>query len=200
MADGLELHIDVDAEAVIARFGELAGEKFEQALQRGMVEGLDYAASQVVMMADPAEHSRTGTLLNSVVGELDEPENLSGFVGVPTESPASKYAYLLTDEVKTITPVEAQALTIPIAANLTAAGAPTYPTVAALAEAFPGKVHRRGRAIGIEEAGVFEAYFGLAASVTVQGWDVLEPGVAAAYEEMVGAVQGRVDELTAKTD
>lgn len=196
----VELHIDVDVEAVVARFGELAGEKFDRALQAGMVEGLDYAASEVVQLANPAEHSRTGMLLNSVVGELDEPDNLKGFVGVPEDSPASKYAYLLTDEVKVITPVAARALTIPIGVNLTAAGVPTYPNVAALKEAFPGKVHRRGRAIGVEsEAGVFAAYFGLASSVTVDGWNVLVPGVEAAHDDMVGAVQDSVDELTAKT-
>jgi len=201
MTASLELHIDVDTDAVVARLGELASEQFDRALQRGMVEGLDYAASEVVQLANPAEHSRTGTLLNSIVGELDKPENLRGFVGVPEESPASKYAYLLTDEVKTITPVTAEALTIPVGANLTAAGVPTYPSVAALEEVFPGKVHRRGRAIGVEtEAGVFEAYFGLAASVTVQGWDVLEPGVEAARDDMVRAVQDRVDELVVKTE
>jgi hypothetical protein len=197
----VELKIDVDCDAAIARFGELAGVRFDEALQKGLAQALDIGASRVSLTA--MEHglqSRTGTLLNELRGVVDDLENLAGWIGIPEESPAIRYAYLLTDEVKTIFPVQARALTIPIAANLTSAGVARFPSVAALEKAFPDKVHRRGRAIGIGDDEDFQAYFVLAHQVTVSGVDALVPGVEAAEDEMTAAVQEAVNELTEATE
>jgi len=200
VAEALVISIKVDVEAVVQRFGKLASEKLVEAHSKGLSEGLDYAANEVVMAADPSVHSRTGTLLGSVVGRLDAKGAASGAVGVFDDSPAIRYAYLLTDEVKTILPVEAQALTIPLPANLTPAGDPIYKSVDALKAAFPAQVYRRGRAIGIGDDEEFQAYFALAGSVTVAGWNVLEPTVEQCRDEIAAAVQRQQDELVKATE
>ena len=63
---------------------------------------------------------RTGRLAGAVDGWLAAP--LDGVVGVRPNSAVSKYAWLLGDEEKTITPKKGKFLTIPIGEALTGAG------------------------------------------------------------------------------
>lgn len=201
MAETLEISVKVDCDALVKRLGKLAGAEFDKALQSGLAEGLEYARSEVVMQAqERGLQSRTATLLGGrgVQWEMD-PETLTGWVGVPPESPANAYAYLLTDVEKTITPVRGQYLTIPFGENIAGGRAtPKFFTVAQLEAAFPGKVLRRGMALGVGEDDEFELYFVLARSVKVRGRNVLGPGVEAARDDMTAAIQERVDGLVAK--
>lgn len=194
MAEPLKVKVSVKADAVVRRFGALAGEKLDQALRSGLSTALDLGASGVVGKAlERGVQSRSGTLLNEIRGRLEEGDEPGGFVGVPDESPARKYAGLLT--AGGIRPTTKKALTIPIAENLTGAGVARFASVAALEAAFPSGVVRVKRLLGVSIEGEFTPFFLL--SKHVRGRDALEPGLDEAQPEMVGAVQDSVDKLTA---
>lgn len=192
------VRVQVDADALMARLGEAAGERFRAALRSGLEEAIEIAAGETIVEADSKGiRSRTGTLLNTVAGRMDDGEALSGRVGVFSDSPAAKYAYLLGDEDVEIVPVNAKALTIPIEGNLTPAGVPRYPSVAALEAVFGNKVHRRGGVIGVGNDPDFIPYFALVSSVVVHGRNVLEPAAEKALPAMIDIVQEHVDLLLA---
>lgn len=195
------VQIDVDVAAVLRRLDAVSGEQLVDALSGGLAQALDETAGEVVLDArSKGIESRTGTLLSSVRGALDADGALRGNVGVPEDSPARRYAYLLTDQVETIRPITADALTIPLARNLTAAGVPRYPTVAALRAAFGDDVVRIGRAIGVVTGKSFDAYFGLVSEVVVQGVNALAPTVDEQQPEMGSTIARRVAALIEGTD
>jgi hypothetical protein len=192
----VQLRVDVDAEALLAKLGVAAGPRLVAEMRAGLGEGLMLAAGEVQVEAgSKGIQSRTGNLLGTIAGKLDPGEQASGRVGVFDDSPAVKYAYLLGDEDKHILPVNAKALTIPIDGNLTGAGVATYANVAALKAVFGDKVHRHGGVIGVGNDPDFIPYFALVSDVWVHGRDVLEPGTEKAVPAMVETVQGRVDRL-----
>ncbi|MDX2197916.1 MAG: hypothetical protein SF069_02975 [Phycisphaerae bacterium] len=200
MAETVKLQVRVDVGAAALKLGEAAGPMLIAALQGGLLEGGQYAVGEAVMEAREKKiQSRTGSLLGSI-SSFDGAESESDLelkVGVPVESPASRYAYLLEEGVKTITPVKGQYLTIPIGANMTPAGVPRYssPRDPELEEGFFLRV---GQALyyGLSNAkGVFNPLFQLVRRSTVKGRNVLGPALERARPTMVEIVQERVDAL-----
>lgn len=203
------LNITIDAGRATQRLGELADGLLADALARGLLAALDLGASAVTMAAQEAGiQQRTGALLRSI-GFWPDPRNeLAGYIGVPEESPAARYAYLLSDAVKAITPVRGEYLAIPVGAGLTPAGVPRYgsprdvdglvfkPGGEAPAAWAEGDIFH-GLVAGVMTGQDFTPLFALVRGVTVQGFNVLEPAVQGAVPEMTAAVQREVDALLA---
>lgn len=187
--------VEVDASGAEAALGEIDAQTLDGVLRLGLAEALTYAADEVVMEGNAKRLQRTGTLLSSIRGVLDEGSLPRGVVGVAADSPAASYAWLLTDELRTIVPVNASALTIPIASNLTGSGVPRFPSVAALRAEHGDKVRRKGNVIGVIADGHFEAMFALVKSVSIDGRNVFEPALDRAVPEMVETIQDRVDRM-----
>mgnify|MGYP006912916076 CR=1 FL=1 len=190
---------DTSAAAAALALGHLAEETLAAALARGLVAALQQAAGEVQLLAsERGIQSRSGALLNSISGWPDGEGALSGRVGVSEDSPARKYAALLTKDG--IRPTTKKALTIPIGANLTGSGVARYATVADLEAAFPGQVFRPRNSDAIcvatrtrsgEQA--VEAYFLLRQHV--EGVGALEDGVEGSAAEMAALIQDEVDQV-----
>jgi hypothetical protein len=144
--------------------------------------------------------SPTGTLSNEIQSFPDPAgDPLTRLIGVPPQSPAAKYAYLLGDEVKIILPVKGQYLTIPTDANLQGSGTPRYKTPRDIElQAMGGHFRRLAGKLffGIEEAGQrFVAFFALVKKSVVRGRNILRPAIDGAAPQMTAILQERVDEL-----
>lgn len=201
----VDVRIDIETEALQARLRAIGGDGLIDAIRGGLARGLEEdAVRAVTVKGHAAQLIRSGNLLSSVRGQVDA-TGVSGRVGVPEDSPAAAYAYQLLPVSVRIVPKSAQALTIPLGpANLTGAGVPRYPTVAALKAQFgDAAVVRRGRTIGIVHGSgkraTFVPFFALAKSVTVTGQDVLEAGVQSAVPQITETVQEAVDQFIGKT-
>lgn len=201
MTASLEIRVD-DAE-VTAALARVGGPRLRGALVSGLRAASLIAEQDVSAAVALKLGRRTGTLGNSIEGRL-RPGELAGEVGIPEGSPAQKYGYLITDQVKEIRPVNARALTIPIGANLTGAGVARFGSVAELKQQFGDeqviKLERKGKSpvIGVAPKttrGKFKAYFALVGGVTVRGKDVLAPTVEAARPQMTAAIQREIDSV-----
>lgn len=201
MAQAVRIKVEVDAAALLAKFGALAGDVLRKALRVGHAAALEDLASKVTLKArSKGLKQRTGQLLASIAfwQTAAGPDALVGYVGVPSDAPASRYAYLLTGQTKTIVPVNAKALTIPVGANLTGAGVARFRTVADLIAAFGDAVVFAGRNIGVRSGtgakAKLDVYFKLAAQTTVKGRDVLDPAARESAPELAAIVQAEVDQ------
>lgn len=204
----MEIRVEIDARAVLDRFGVLASQELDRALSAGLDEAGQYGLGQVVLeAASKGLQSRTGTLLNSIAWTHQEAK-LEGAVGVPSGTPAAKYAYLLTEESRTIVPEGHPYLAIPIGGARTAAGVATFSSPRQVA----GLTFRRGEKVEVHwgkggtlsglTAGIMagEKYlplFVLLGKTVVRGRDVIGPALDAARGTMTATVQERVDELIA---
>lgn len=188
----MEVRITIEARRVQAWLERLGAERLRAALRRGLVEALEYAAGAIRLEAhERGIRSRSGQLLNSILAQPAPGEALSGHVGVPEESPARKYAGLLTR--RGIVPTRRRALTQPVFENLTAAGVARFASVADLEAAFGRRqIFRVGRYVGRwnESTQRFERYFLLRARVP--GRDVLDPALRAAQPEMADVIEAQV--------
>lgn len=194
----VELNIKVDSKAVTRKFGRMARRRLHEALRKGFVRSLDYAASEVTVAAGQKLRQRSGNLMQSILPQPGAKAALCGYVGVSSDSPALKYAYLLTGQSVDIRPVKAKALTIPFGANITGAGRPRFPTVADLMARFGKRVFFAKRFIGVKSKsgrGSWQLYFWLSGGVTVHGRDVLDPALTKAEPMMVRMVQEAVDKM-----
>lgn len=204
--------VTVESGALQARLGELAGPKLAEALSAGLALALMLAAGEVQITAsEVGMQQRSGMLSDSILGWLTNDGALEGFVGVPGDSPAAKYAYLLTDAIKTIVPQGHPYLAIPVAANLTGAGVPRFssPTQLPAGEFVAGqpvpidwggqRSTFEGLSYGIVKSETrtesidgrtrrrragYDPYFVLVHGVHVQGFDVLGPTLQAVLPEM----------------
>jgi hypothetical protein len=195
----LEINIAVDAAVAERKLGVLAGPALRAALVEGLNEAAEIGAGRVVTEARAKGLAqRTGSLLGSVAAWPDAGDPLTRRIGVPEDSPAARYAYLLTAESRDIRPVNAKALAIPFGDNLTGAGVARYPTPRDLVAAFGEQnVFFGKRTIGVTGSRFRSAiYFVLSFGVTVRGRDVIDPALTAATADMTTAVQAAVDGLT----
>ena len=213
--DAMTISVSVDAaglEQLSARLGTLAGDALRAALAAGLAEAGQYAAGEIVMRADEAGiKGRTGSLLPSIsTWSQRGADGLEVFVGVPDESPAARYAYLLTDATVRIVPQGHPYLTIPIGDNLSGAGVgqqgigdipddqlrfrrdvPVYVD-------WHGGMVFQGLTAGTISGKHYHPLFALVRSVTIKGRNVFDPAIEASHETMVETVQARVDALLAE--
>lgn len=190
--------VTVDVREAVEALGKRAPRAIARAVRKGYPRGLDLLASRITTKArEMGVPQRTGTLLQSPMYQVttNDESRASGFVGIDQDyrskeaqkrglSPAGKYAYLLGDEVVTITPVGKKALTIPCGANLTAAGVPRYPTFASLKERFGEKVITAwpwiGVRVGVRRNARVDIYFWVTGRTTVRGRGVMKHVIAEA--------------------
>ncbi len=185
--------VTVDTAALEARLGALAERALAEALAGGLAEAGACLVGRIVANAEAdGIRSRTGHLLGSV-GLWSEPgavDALEVFVGVPADSPAARYAYLLTDEDVHVLPRGHEYLAIPTGENLTAAGVARYDSPRQLDD-----LVFRGLTAGVMVGEEYRPYFALATDVWIFGRGSMERAADEGRAEMVALVQERVDAL-----
>ncbi len=178
---------------------ETAGfaESIGPAVSRGLLIAVkDIAAPKVTRdyLSGQSLRSRTGSLRRSVDGWMEG--DYSAAVGVQSPSMVDRYAWLLTDEEKTITPQKGRFLAIPIGENLTGAGVARFSSPRQVPGGF--FVNTGGRLLfgvrqGKTSRAKFRPYFLLVTSVFVQGSGALADGVLDSVDDMAQAIQDQVD-------
>jgi len=105
----------------VAELGSM-GKVIGRACSQGLGKGVKLAAGKVVRdyLSGQSLKRRTGSLARAIDGWLEG--DFEGVVGVKSNSTVGKYAWLLSDEEKTIRPKRAKFLAIPIGEGLTPAG------------------------------------------------------------------------------
>jgi len=194
----MQLQIEMGPEfpKVVADLG-LMGRAVLAACSHGLKDGVKLAANNVISnyLTGQALKRGSGLLAKSVQGWMEG--NFEGVVGVKPNSPVSKYAWLLSDEEKTIT-AKGGALTIPIGEALTPAGVARFASVKE-AESHFGKIFRpRGTNVlgyirGKSKRSKFRALFVLVKSVFVQGSGALYDGVEESLDDITGRMQSEID-------
>jgi len=178
------------------------------ATDRGLQKGGQIAAGVVVRdyLSGQSLKRRSGALAREVTSWSEAP--LDTVVGVPENSPAQLYAWLLSDEEKTIRPKKAKALTIPIGENLTPTGSARYPTARAAEssgkELFTIKSKVGNLLLGYRRGttgrGRFRPLFVLVKSVFIQGTGALYDGVMASVDDINDQIQSEINQVEGVND
>jgi hypothetical protein len=193
----ISIELGPEFDQTVEKLGSM-GKAVLLAASKGLGQGVKYAASNVSrnFLSGQSLVARTGNLRRAVQGWLVEP--LEGAVGVQANAAVSKYAWLLTDEEKTIVPVRAKALTIPIGEALTGAGVPRFESVKDAERQLGTKLFRLPgtNVLGYKRGkkGKFRALFALAAKVIVQGSGGLYDGVLDSVDEITGTMKEKISE------
>ena len=192
----IRLEMGPGFQRTVAELGGM-GQAVLAACSKGLGKGVKLAAGTVVSeyMTGQSLKRRSGNLARAVQGWMAA--DLEGVVGVRSNAAGSKYAWLLGDASKTITPKNAKFLTIPIGENLTGAGVPRFSSPRQVPDGFfvktSGKLlfgYKRGK------RGKFRALFVLVKSVFVQGSGALYDGVTDSTDDIAGAMRAEVDKVT----
>lgn len=193
---GVTVQVDLSGAAAAAlRLGVLSAESIAQRLASGLAAAAEEIAGDIVLRAVEAGlQSRTGSLLGSVGSWPAEGDGqLTVYVGVPDDSPAARYSYLLGEQYRVIRPQGHKYLAIPIGENLTGAGVARY--------ASPRQVDDlvfRGRTAGILQEERYVPLFALVEEVTIVGRGVFEAAIEAAAPTLPERVRGPLDALLAE--
>jgi len=163
------------------------------AVSEGLEDAVGIAAATVQenYLTGQSLKTRTGLLKKAVQGWLIS--DFEGVVGVAEGQAVSKYAWLLGDEEKTITPKKGKFLTIPIGENLTGTGITRFSSPRQVEDGFFVKSKGRlffGRKQG--KRGKFRPLFVLVKSVFVQGSGALYDGVMDSLDDMSGAIEDQI--------
>ena len=170
------------------------GKAMITAAGKGLERGSKDAADHVVAdkLSGQKLNRRTGNLARSTDAWMKSP--LHAVVGVREDSPVGKYAWLLGDERKTITPNRGKYLAIPAGENLTGAGVGRYSSPRDVEDGFfvrSGGALLFGRKNG--SRGKFRLMFVMKRSVTIQGSDALAEGVSEKIDDITDTIQQEID-------
>jgi len=173
------------------------GQAVVKACSEGLKKGVKLAAGKVAedYLSGQSLKRRSGQLARAVDGWMQAP--LEGVVGVRPNSTVAKYAWLLGDESKTITPKRAKFLTIPIGENLTGAGVARFSSPRQVPDGF--FVKTKGRLLfGYKRGkkGKFRPLFVLVKSVFVQGSGALYDGVMDSLDDITESMETEIDKKT----
>jgi len=181
--------------ATCRRLGKL-GPALARALSAGLESAAGIAAGNIArdyLSGSPLK-SRSGTLRRALTGWMAGAHE--AVVGIPDDSPAGRYAYLLSDEQVTIRPKRGKFLAIPIGENLTGSGVARFSSPRQRPDGFFVKTggrllfgYKRGK------RGKFRALFTLVKSVLVQGTGALYDGVEANLDEMTAVIADRLKQV-----
>lgn len=179
----------------VAELGAL-GDQMIAAADAGLQAGGKLAAGTVVRdyLSGQALKRRSGLLAKAVDSWSAAP--LDVVVGVPDASPAGKYAYLLGDETKHITPRTGKYLAIPIGEGLTPSGVARYSSPRQVPDGF--FVRTGGNLLfGYKNGkkGKFRALFVLVTSVMVQGTGALYDGVLDSVDDINETIEAEIGKL-----
>ncbi len=171
----------------------LMGTAVREGTSEGLGEavGIGAATVQENYLTGQSLKTRSGLLKKAVQGWVIS--DFEGVVGVAEGQAVSKYAWLLGDEEKTITPKKGKFLAIPIGENLTGAGVARFSSPRQVEDGFFVKSKGRlffGRKQG--KRGKFRPLFVLVKSVFVQGSGALYDGVMDSLDDMSGAIEDKI--------
>ena len=193
----LQLEMGPEFKQTVARFGRM-GADVKRACSVGLKRGVKLASAVVVKnyLSGQSLKRRSGNLARSIDGWLEA--DFDGVVGVRPNAAVSKYAWILGDETKTITPKNAKFLTIPIGENLTGAGVARYTSPRQVPDGF--FIESKGKLLfGYKNGkrGKFRPLFTLVKSVTVQGSGALYDGVSDSLDDITGEMENEIAKATA---
>ena len=161
----------------------------------GLAKGVKLAASHVSknFLTGQALKRRTGNLARSIDGWMAQ--TLDGVVGIRDSAAVKKYAWMLTDEQKTITAKNAKALTIPIGEALTKSGVARFESVRQAAAELGVDIFRIKNVLGYKRGkkGKFRPLFVLVKSVFIQGSGALADGVMEKIDDITAEIQIEID-------
>jgi len=190
----IELKLGHDFRQTVGDLSRM-GSDVLQAVSRELGKGAKFAAGNVKQnyLRGQSLKRRSGNLARAVDGWLASP--FDGVVGIQENAAVSKYAWLLSDEQKTIVPKKSKFLTIPIGENLTMAGVARYSSPREVPNGF--FVQTGGQLLfGYKNGkkGKFRALFVLVKSVLVQGSGALYEGVNECVDKITENIQGKIYE------
>lgn len=172
------------------------GRNAAEAVSGELGKGVKLAASNVKTnyLSGQGLKRRSGNLARAVDGWLASP--FDGVVGIQENAAVSKYAWLLTDEQKTITPKKGKFLAIPIGEGLTGSGVARYSSPRQVPNGFFIKSKAGQLLFGYKNGkkGKFRALFVLVKSVFVQGSGALYDGVNECVAQITENIQTKIDE------
>jgi len=194
----ITLEMSPDYPATLASLGSL-GRRVAAAVNRGLAVGCRAVAGIVVSqyLSGQALKPRTGALRRSIDGWLYGDDH--GVIGVRDRSAVDKYAWLLGDEQKEITPVKSKFLAVPIGEGLTASGVARYASPREVPGGFFVRSGERllfGYRRGTTGRGKFRALFVLLPSVLVQGSGALYDGVSENLDTLTDGINHEIDRET----
>jgi len=173
---------------VAAELGSM-GSALKAACSAGLEKGVKIAAGNVIgnHLTGQSLKRRTGNLARAVDGWLES--DTDGVVGVGEGTAVDRYAWLLGDEDKTITPKKAKFLTIPIGEGLTPSGVARYKSPREVEGGFfiRSKTALRGK------KGKFRPLFVLVKSVRVKGSGALYEGVTESMDDISLEIENEID-------
>jgi len=192
----LTIELSEESRALIERHGKAAagtGRAMTGALETAVTVGAEevrqglYQSGYGLTMRHPGQ----GGLAWSMEGWMIS-EDL-GAVGVPSNTPAAKYAAIL-NYGGTITPKQARSLAVPVSEEAKKEEGPRAMEGLAMIKR-PGKPPLLARTM---RGGRLEVHWVLLKSVTIEGRHWLEQGAAAARDAMARAYEGRLNDLVAR--
>jgi len=193
----IQLELGRNFETTIRELGG-AGRAVLAGASAGLRTGVKLAAGNVVKnyLTGQSLKRRTGRLARAVDGWMAG--DFEGVVGVRPNSSVAKYAWLLGDESKTITPKRAKFLTIPIGENLTGAGVARFSSPRQVPKGFFIRSKTGNLLFGYKRGkkGKFRALFVLKKSVFVQGSGALYDGVNNSLDNITGEMETEIARRT----
>jgi hypothetical protein len=203
----ITMQMGPEFQATVQRLGKM-GAALIAAADKGMQAGGKITAGRISRdyLSGQALKRRTG-LLAKTVDTWPGENMLETVVCVPANSPVCKYAWLLSDETKTITPKRGKSLAIPAGEGLTPAGVARWSgpreASAQLGSDRTFFIRKNGQLLfgykrgNIGGKGKFRLLFVLTRSVMIQGTGALADGVlenldtiSAEMEHEIGRVEG----------
>ncbi len=193
----LQLEMGPEFNSVVARLGSM-GTAVKKACSVGLGRGVKLAAAAVSRdyLSGQSLKRRSGNLARAIDGWLES--DTDAVVGVRPNAAVSKYAWLLGDETRTITPKKAKFLTIPIGENVTGSGVARYSSPRQVTDGF--FVRTKGKLLfGYKKGkrGKFRPLFVLVKSVTITGSGALYDGVFDSLDDITGEMEKEIVKATA---
>lgn len=178
----------------VRRLGRM-GQAIIDACAEGLEIGAKIAAGHVVSehLSGQDLKRRTGDLARAVDGWMEG--DTEAVIGVRENSAVDRYAWILGDEQKTITPKNSKFLAIPIGEGLTSAGAARFKSPREVEGGFFIRSKKGQLLFGYKKGkrGKFRPLFVLVKSVLVQGTGSLYDGVMESMDDMGQAIERAID-------
>jgi len=167
-----------------------------KAIVSGLQTGIGEAAN-VVKLEVMQGHVRSGALQRAIASYGDDRDKLVGYIGVGDKTNVAPYAWLLGQDIKTITPKRSQFLSIPIADGLKPSGEARYSSPRQVPDGF---FFRKNNNLffGQRTGKSFRLLFVLKPSVTVSGFNIFPHVIEQQIPRMVQAIKKSLSDMFRK--